>query len=86
MLPQKKTKRLCFSATAELLNSLDSNATTKLTINNRRMNRVDFEKHILIGMKKDKLDEYRREYNHILLDKATGADTFMRKNILRFLL
>lgn len=78
----KEDKEVMFLSYCELLNSLDSNATTKLTINNRRMNRVDFEKHILIGMKKDKLDEYRREYNHILLDKATGADTFMQEKYI----
>jgi len=33
---------------SELLNSLDSGATTKITINNRRLNRLDFEKTILI--------------------------------------
>ena len=33
---------------SELLNSLDSGATTKITINNRRLNRLDFEKPILI--------------------------------------
>lgn len=55
---------------SELLNSLDSGATTKLTINNRRLNRLDFEKTILIPEAGDKLDMYREEYNKMLLDKA----------------
>ena len=59
---------------SELLNSLDSGATTKLTINNRRLNRLDFEKTILIPEAGDKLDMYREEYNKMLLDKATGAN------------
>ena len=59
---------------SELLNSLDSGATTKLTINNRRLNRLDFEKTILIPEAGDKLDMYREEYNKMLLDKAIGAN------------
>ena len=55
---------------SELLNSLDSGATTKITINNRRLNRLDFENNILIPMKGDSLDEYREEYNKILLERC----------------
>jgi hypothetical protein len=33
---------------SEILNALDSGATTKVTINNRRLNRSDFEQTILI--------------------------------------
>ena len=42
---------------SELLNSLDSGSTTKITINNRRLNRLDFEEQILIPMKNDGLNE-----------------------------
>ena len=63
---------------SELLNSLDSGATTKLTINNRRLNRLDFEKTILIPETGDELDVYREEYNKMLLDKATGANAIVQ--------
>jgi hypothetical protein len=69
----KEDKEALFLSYAELLNSLDSGATTKITIRNRRLNRVDFEKSILLPMKGDRMDEYRKEYNRMLLDKATGA-------------
>ena len=59
---------------SELLNSLDSGCTAKFTINNRRLNMLDFEDRILLKMKGDKLDVYRREYNDMLLEKATGAN------------
>ena len=42
--------------------------TTKITINNRRLNKVDFEKAILIPMQEDGLDLYRKEYNNMFLD------------------
>lgn len=61
----KETMFLCYS---ELLNSLDSGATTKLTINNRRINKVNFEKEILIPKTGDELDCFREEYNNILLE------------------
>ena len=63
---------------SELLNSLDSGATTKITINNRRLNKVDFEKKILIDMNEDNLDEYREEYNQMLVNKATGASSIVQ--------
>jgi len=71
----KEAMFLCYS---ELLNSFDSGATTKITINNRRLNKADFESSILIPLKGDRLDEYRREYNQMLLDKATGANSIVQ--------
>ena len=67
-----------FLAYSELLNSLDSGCTTKITINNRRLNRVDFEEHILLDMKDDDLNVYREEYNSMLLEKATGANSIIQ--------
>ena len=75
----KETMFLCYS---ELLNSLDSGATTKLTINNRRINKVNFEKEILIPKTGDELDCYREEYNNILLDKASNANGIIQEKYL----
>ena len=63
---------------SEILNSLDSGATTKITINNRRLNKIDFEEQILIKMTGDNLDEYREEYNEMLIDKATGSNSIIQ--------
>lgn len=71
----REDKEAMFLEYSELLNSLDSGATTKITINNRRLNKADFEQTILIPMAEDRLDEYRKEYNKMLLDKATGANS-----------
>ena len=68
----REDKEAMFLEYSELLNSLDSGATTKITINNRRLNRANFEKTILLPLKGDALDEYREEYNRMLLEKATG--------------
>ncbi|TCX48945.1 VirB4-like conjugal transfer ATPase, CD1110 family [Dehalobacter sp. 14DCB1] len=78
----KEDKEAMFLSYSELLNSLDSGATTKITINNRRLNKTDFESSILIPLKGDGLDDYRGEYNRMLLDKATGANGIVQdKNV-----
>jgi hypothetical protein len=75
LVASRADKESMFLKYSELLNSLDSGATTKITINNRRINRLDFEKSILMRMRGDKLDVYRKEYNQMLTDKASGADS-----------
>ena len=67
---------------SELLNSLDSGATTKITINNHRVNQKDLEAAILMPMKGDGLDHYRKEYNQMLLDKATGGNGIMQEKYI----
>lgn len=74
----REDKEEMFLEYSELLNSFDSGATTKITINNRRLNRLDFEKSILIPLKGGSLDIYRDEYNKMLLDKATGANSMVQ--------
>ena len=75
----KEDKESMFLEYSELLNSFDSGATTKITIHNRRLNRQDFEKSILIPMQEDGLDLYRKEYNTMLLEKATGANSMVQE-------
>ena len=75
----RSDKEAMFLEYSEVLNSLDSSATTKLTINNRKINRADFEKKILIDMAGDELDEYREEYNDMLLKNVTGANSFIQE-------
>ena len=74
LVASREDKESMFLTYSELLNSLDSGAVTKITINNRRMNKANFENSILMPMQEDFRDEYRREYNQMLLDKATGAN------------
>jgi len=73
----KEDQTEMFLSYSELLNGLDVGATTKITINNRRLNRADFEKSILIPNQPDGLDSYRDEYNAMLVDKAVNANNNM---------
>lgn len=75
----REDKETMFLEYSELLNSFDSGAITKITINNRRLNKQDFEKTILIPMREDGLDLYRKEYNDILLEKATGSNSIIQE-------
>ena len=69
MVASREDKESMFLTYSELLNSLDSGATTKITINNHRLNKADFEDSILMPMKRDGLDGYRMEYNNISVYK-----------------
>ena len=75
----REDKETMFLDYSELLNSFDSGATTKITINNRRLNRQDFERSILLAMEEDGLDLYRKEYNDMLLGKAMGANSMVQE-------
>ena len=75
-------KEAMFLQYSELLNSLDCGATSKITISNRRINKVDFEKKVLIPMANDKLDQYREEYNNMLLEKTVGSNGIVQEKYL----
>ncbi|MBR4079040.1 MAG: DUF87 domain-containing protein, partial [Christensenellaceae bacterium] len=72
-IASKADKTEMFLDYSELLNALDTGATTKITINNKRINKREFENSILIHEKGDLLDEYRSDYNEMLLGKVTGS-------------
>lgn len=82
LVASREDKESMFLTYSELLNSLDSGAVTKITINNRRLNKANFEQSILMPMKGDFKDEYRKEYNQMLLDKATGANGIVQEKYL----
>jgi len=78
----KSDKEAMFLEYSELLNSFNVGATTKITILNRRLNKVDFEKNVLINKCDDELDEYRDEYNKILLDKIMGTNSITQEKFI----
>nr|WP_325215946.1 DUF87 domain-containing protein [uncultured Oscillibacter sp.] len=72
-IASKEDKTSMFLGYSELLNALDTGSTTKITINNKRLNRQNFEQEILIPRREDFLDGYRAEYNSMLMDKVTDS-------------
>ena len=78
----KEDKEVMFLKYSELLNSLDSGATAKITINNRRINKVDFRNKILLKMQNDDLDKYREEYNNMLISQVKEANEIIQEKII----
>ena len=75
----KEDKEAMFLDYGELLNSFDSAAAYKISIIVKKLDKDEFKRAILIPLKDDKLDVYRREYNQIMLDEATGANGFIQQ-------
>ena len=67
-------RRSIFRSYGAVLNSLPTDATAKITIINRRLNPVDFQRTMLMPECSDGLDYYRGEYNQIILDKAAESN------------
>lgn len=77
-LASYEDQRDMFAAYCGVLNSLPTDATTKITINNRRLNGADFRRSVLMTMKGDGLDQYRGEYNGILTEKAAESNNLIQ--------
>ena len=78
-IASKADKTEMFLDYSELLNALDSGASAKITLNNRRINKEEFEESLLIPMKGDGLDGYREEYNEMLLSKVSGTNNSIQQ-------
>ena len=82
LVASREDKESMFLTYSELLNSLDSGAETKITINNRKMQKSDFETSILMPMQGDGRDPFRKEYNDNLLNKALNANGIFQEKYI----
>lgn len=62
----------------EVKKSFDPSATTRITINNRKLNKLDFEENILLKLQGDELDVYREEYNQMLTEKESMTNSIIQ--------
>lgn len=81
-IASKDEKTNLFLNYGELLNSFDSSIMTKITINNRKIDLKHFKDDILIPLKDDGLDEYREEYNNMLLEKLSESDDIVQEKYI----
>ena len=79
MVASQEAQKKLFLAYAALINSLDCSATTKITVNNRHLNRKNFADTVLMRLKNDYLDYYRMEYNDVIMSKATGGNGIIQE-------
>ncbi len=75
-------KKYMFLDYSELLNSLSAGSTAKITVNNRTLNRVNFEQTVLMPMRKDQRDFYRKEYNGVIMSKATAGNGIVQEKYI----
>ena len=75
-------KKVMFLDYSELLNSLDAGSIAKITVNNRTLNRANFEQSVLMPMRGDARDKYRKEYNGVILGKATAGNGIVQEKYL----
>ena len=79
MVASQDAQKKLFLSYAALINSLDCSATTKITVNNRHLNRKNFADTVLMKLKNDYLDYYRMEYNDVIMSKATGGNGIIQE-------
>lgn len=79
MVASQEAQKKLFLAYAALINSLDCGSTTKITLNNRHLNRKNFADTVLMKLKNDYLDYYRMEYNDVIMSKATGGNGIIQE-------
>ena len=78
-IASKEEKTGLFLDYGDLLNSFDSSVMVKITVNNHKIDLHKFKEDILIPFKEDGLDEYRKEYNEMLLDKLKESDDIVQE-------
>ena len=79
MVASQESQKNLFLTYAALINSLDCSATTKITLNNRHLNRKNFEDTVLMRLRGDALDDYRQEYNDVIMEKGTGGSGIVQE-------
>lgn len=81
-IASKEEKTGLFLDYGDLLNSFDSSVMVKITVNNHKIDLYKFKEDILIPFKEDGLDEYRKEYSEMLLDKLKESDDIVQEKYL----
>jgi hypothetical protein len=78
----EEDQRGIFTSYGGVLNSLPTDAAAKITIINRRLNSVDFQRTILMKERGDHLDKYRREANRILTQRAAESNNLVQEKYI----
>lgn len=66
-------QRRIAEAYSEFLGTFGSGIDIEITLYNKTVDIEQFQKQVFIPMKADNLNEYREEYNKMLMDKMAGA-------------
>lgn len=78
----EEEQRSIFLSYGGVLNALPTDAAAKITIINRRLDPVDFQRTILLKERGDGLDKYRREANQILTQRAEESNNLVQEKYI----
>ena len=78
-LASEEDKRSLFLEYTSILNYFDCGATAKLTVIIRRLNKEELQDAVLIPLREEPLDAYRKEINEMLLEKTVGSNGMIRE-------
>lgn len=81
-IASRSEKEALFLDYSELLNSFDSSMMVKITVNNRKIDLNEFKENILFKMREDPYNEYRKEYNDMILEKLAESDDIVQEKYL----
>ena len=82
LVASREDKENMFFKYCEILNGLDSAAVSKITINNHFMKQSDLENNVLMKMQLDGSDEYRKEYNDMVLGCAKDSNRIIQEKYI----
>ena len=78
----QEDKESMFLNYGAILNLLDAGSFPKLTIINRKLNKIDFDNKIKLNLENDNLDKYREELNNILASNSIDSAGMIQEKML----
>lgn len=78
----QEDKESMFLDYSSILNLLDAGSNPKLTIINRKLNKVDFDSKMKLEVGDDNLSKYRKEYNEILASNSLDSNGIIQEKLL----
>ena len=78
----KEEQERMFLGYGSILNLLHCGSYPKITIINRRLNKIDFENKIKLPIGNDKLTKYRKELNEMLAKNSIEAQGIIQEKLL----
>ncbi len=75
----KKDMLLLYCA---LEKSLPTDAITKISVVNKRLNQLEFQREMLMPARQDRRDAYRAEYNRMMLSKAAEGNNIVQERYI----
>ena len=78
-------KEAMFLDYSSILNLLDAGSYPKLTIINRKLNKIDYDTKMRLELGNDNLSKYRKEYNEILAKNSVDSNGIIQEKAVLFL-